>query len=519
MSIFDFFRRSKDKEYLEGNIPRMKKPLPPPGSKKVKPDNNPGFAPMGNMPHGRQSIPISDLKGITQDIKDSYNFVNPDFNRDMIPVIRRLVMYHEEVGLAVNDIVTLATTQHRVSFSSKTSAEQQDRIRTHLKEVSKNWSDGTPMLATKVHKLFAQLLIGGALSGEWIPRPDLKGLQNMILVDPETIYFKYHKATTRFKAYQKVGGSILPTQGSKGNLKPLNDHTYRYIALNGDRELPYGTPPFLKAFRAIATQDKMLDNIDNIMELMGLLGFLTTLIEVPQTYNGQESDKQYARRVKSALAEARKEVEKGMKSGLITGLKDQHKFEFHSTSQNLNGVSEVYDMIQQKLANALTHPGSFIGLGEKAESAMGIVFSKMLSQLTLMQTIVASFLSYGYSLELQMAGFQFDGLEVEFEATTVTDILKYQQAQEIKIRNLSKLRVDGIISQDKYAEGVGQDKPFSPEPMIPFEQQAGNGGGTAGDNSDDEVKRKKKETDKDTGDRKSREKKKETPKRKDQKSV
>jgi len=114
----------------------------------------------------------------------------------------------------------------------------------------------------------------------------------------------------------------------------------------------------------------------------------------------------------------------------------------------------------------------------------------------------------GYSLELRLAGFDFKSLKIKWNASTITDDLKIQQGLEIKQRVLKELRIDGIISQDKYAEGMGYEKPFSEEPLVPFEDQVGKKKDSNSNTSTGDETKKKSE-------RKGRDKNKNQPRRKD----
>lgn len=130
---------------------------------------------------------------------------------------------------------------------------------------------------------------------------------------------------------------------------------------------------------------------------------------------------------------------------------------------------------------------------------MTILFTKLISELKNIQTCVARTLQYIYEVELRLAGFKFDSLEVEFRASTVQDDLKFQQALEIKIRNLRQLRMDGLISQDTYADELGYEKPHQQNPVVPFAPDK-----STGDPNLDAEKKRVREKSKDTSDRRSR---------------
>jgi hypothetical protein len=80
------------------------------------------------------------------------------------------------------------------------------------------------------------------------------GLKNCVLVNPETIWFVWSKTKGRFFPYQKHNDKVGGILGEK--MVKLNPLTYRYFALNGDTEIPYGIPPYLTALSRLNTQAK-----------------------------------------------------------------------------------------------------------------------------------------------------------------------------------------------------------------------------------------------------------------------
>ena len=106
---------------------------------------------------------------------------------------------------------------------------------------------------------------------------------------------------------------------------------------------------------------------------------------------------------------------------------------------------------------------------------------------------------------MRLAGFNNKGCKVLFGTSTISDELKVQQGVEIKLRNLTTLYQQGIISQKDYAREAGYDEPAEAEPRL-----------NPMDDIDENIKDSKREADKDKSDRKGRDKKKINPKRADQ---
>lgn len=482
MALFDFLKRSKPTETTGAKVENIKD---------IDTKSIPGTR--GSRPTISSSY--SDMRGKT-------TFVNMEFISDYIPIIRKLSWINQDVGLAINDMVQLTNTGHRIKFDPGVSGEQQEEMRRHLEARQKEWGDGIDGMNGLVNKMIAQIWISGALSNEWVPATDLSKISNLALVNPETIRFSWNKKKLRFNPYQKQNYETGERVMEK--LVKLNENTYKYFALNGDTEIPYGIPPFLTAMNALSTQGDMDQNIRFIMKQIGLLGFFEALMAKPHQEDG-ESEEQYAARLIKMLDEAKDNLLSGIGEGIVVGYKEDHEFNFNSTTKNLNGVADIYAQNERLVANGLKVAPEFLGIGSGgAETGINIIFTKMLSQLQNVQKIVAANLKYGYSLELKLAGFNFKHLQVEFNPSTITDELKFQQGMEYKIRNVFNKYQMGVIGQQTAAFELGYDKPDQKEPRGPI-----SGASTQDKDKDTKNDSAKKQRDKD----------KPQPKRKDQKAA
>ena len=444
---------------------------------------------------GRKSRPT--IKATYTNLKQNMAFVDPSFITTYIPIIRKLSWLNPDMGLAVNDMVQLTNTGHRIKFDPETTPEQQKKMRQHIKDRQSLWGDGVAGMNGLINKMISQIWISGSLSNEWVPKKNLDGINHVALVNPETIVFRWNKGKGRFQPYQKQDFDTGKIHGER-HVK-LNPLTYRYHALNGDTELPYGIPPFLSALNAIATQGDMDQNIRFIMKQIGLLGFFETKMEKPAQNTG-ESNSAYAARLTLLLTETKNNLIDGIQDGLVLGFLGDHEFNFNSTTKNLNGVGEIYNQNEVQVANGLKIAPQFIGVGGSgAETGMNIIFTKMLSQLQNVQKILSANLEWGYMLELKMAGFNIKTLEVEFMPSTITDELKSQQAQEYKVRNIFNKYMFGIISMQQAADELGYDKPDAKEPRGPL--------------SNEGAEKEKRQDQNDKSDKKTRDKAKPQPKK------
>jgi len=452
-----------------------------------------------SIPNGRLSEFYSQSPNLLNFVEDMVSEIDMSFIREIIPNLRKLCYINSDVGLALFDIVQLTNTGHRLIFDKGTSQDSVDEMRKHIRNKSMSWGDGSAGISTLVNKMISQVYITGALSNEWIPNKDLTGIDNLVLVNPETIYFKKNTRKKRFEPHQILKDKMK----YKSEYKKLNENTYKYFSLNGDTETPYSIPPFLTSLEALATQKDMKINLNYVMKQLGLLGFFEVLLEKPENA-GTLSETDFENKLTELLTKTRKNMLKGMNQGVVVGYKDDHEFNFHSTTKNLNGVSDLWSQNQVQLANGLKQNPAFMGVSENSgtETAITVIFTKMLSQLKNVHEIIKTNLEFGYTLELRLAGYKFDSLEVRFNPSTITDELKLQQSQEIKIRNVYNKYNMGIIDQEQAADELGYEKPAEKAPIGPIDESGKD--------------KKEREDDKDKSDRKSRDKGKTQPKRKDQ---
>ena len=459
---------------------------------------NPPKTVRGKLPQSRISKPSYNYS--YELLKNDLKFIKPTFALDLIPTIRKLGIINPNLSLVLNDIVQLSNTGHKILFDPTVSPEQVDEMRFEIQEASKDWADGVAGVTGIINKMIAQIYVGGALSNEWVINEKGDGIDYVALVNPELIRTVYNEKG-RYDFYQK-------TQNLLGmeEIYKLNKNTFKYFALNGDTEIPIGIPPFIAALESISTEKAMVKNINFIIEQIGLMGFLEVLLQKPDMLQG-ENEIAYGGRLTALLTETKNNLKAGMDDGIMVGFKDDHEVEFHSTTKNISGLDAVFGLNENQIANGLKFPGSFLGNKQGGtETQISIVFTKVLSQLKNVHELLKQNLEFGYSLHLLLKGFKFKYLSVEFNPSTIADDLKIQQANEIKIRNLRQLYMDGIISLDQYADGMGQEKPDQDEPRVDMDPNAGK----------DAADAQKREKDKDTSDRRGRDKKKAQPKRKDQ---
>lgn len=454
---------------------------------------------------GRVSVPedssntsvYSILKGMTK-------MVNPSFRREVIPLIRDLYKVNPDMSIALQDTFKLTNTHHNILFPNNTDKEA-NAMRDHLIKVSSKWSQYTAGIDGLVNKMIVQLMVGGAVSVEAVPNIKLDGISTILFLKPENIYF-----------HQQNDGVYVPYQRNVNFLRKsvedfikLNTETYVYASMYNDTDEPYGIPPFMASLDSLKSQQDMRINFKHIMDLMGMVGFLEAKVEKP-SQSGGESLKAYELRLERMLKRLKVNLKESLKDGVVTGFMDESEFKLNATTKELGNLQTPWNMNQQSVANGLGVNSSIIGLNNSnTEGGSGIALSKLISQLSNIQTIVGYVLKFIYTLELRLAGFNNKGITITWGTSTISDEVKVQQGRQYKIQNLNLLYSAGIISQWQYAWEMGYDSPDQDEPRVPLEDS---------NNSDPQeaTKKKQRQDDKNQSNRRSRDKNNPVPKRKDQ---
>jgi hypothetical protein len=163
-----------------------------------------------NLPTGRASATNfeSTLKGMGTALK----FVGDDYHKELIPIIRKLLVTNSSLSLAVVDSVQLCNPGFTINFDSETKDDQIIKMRKHLKTVTKKWGAGTPGMHGLINKLIYQLFIGGANSVEWVIKNDRSGVDFMAMLRPEDIRVAYSNSQ-KYTYYQKQRGMLPAAAG------------------------------------------------------------------------------------------------------------------------------------------------------------------------------------------------------------------------------------------------------------------------------------------------------------------
>lgn len=479
-------------------------PLTLPTDKMVIPDVNAKPSTTQIKPPRRSTEPPQARAHLVP-LEENEYVVEPGYQLKVLPKIRRLVYSNQDVAQALHNIVTLANTGHKITFDPGVKQKDAIRMREHIINVAPSWHYGVADINALVNKFFSQILISGAICTEFVPNNALTGISRVFLPLPETIRFKYNKAKQSYKAYQQVlDGRFISV---KDQLKELNPNTFRYYGTNGDTEIPYAYPPYLPAIPALDDQNTIWENIKWIIQQMGAWGFLEVIATVPSISDG-ENELQYAQKVEAHLKGVRDNILSGMRDGVVVGSKQDHtdekdhEFKFHSISKSAAGLTDVVNLNELKVSAGLKQDPMLTGKSNGGkETSATILFTKLLAEQVNVQANVKKVLEDLYTLELRLRGYNFKYIKVKFNPSTILDDLKNQQAQEIKIRNARQLVMDGIISQDQYADIMGYDEAYQQKPVVPYQPVK-----STGDPNLDAEKKRVREKSKDVSDRRVRDK-------------
>jgi len=429
---------------------------------KGTPDIN---TPQGNsmMPTagGRSSVPQnSNLVGI---LLNEFAQISPGYQIEMLRACKNLAIWNADVSYAVENICQLCNTSYKITFEN-------DIPETQVKEMLDLWDEQSRYVyaggdRALISDLAAQMYTTGALSAELVPDTTLSFLENVVLVDPYYIRFIYNPETTKYDAYQRiangVGLNINFTEGSLGLVK-LNPLQYHYIALRRFADNPYGIPPILASFEGIEIEREMLDNVRHIVRKLGVFGFLSVMVNPPIRKQGESEDAFFAR-CQQYLNDITPMVEQGYASGIQIGFKGMQENKLEAAPANLAGVKDIFGVILELKMAGLKQDPLMLGRNfNVAETMAKVIMTKLTTQISAYQRVLASFMEYVIKMCLQLNGYEIGRVKVEFEPPMIADRLRDEQATRAEIDNAILMRNAGFIEQDEAAQRLHLNKAAKP---------------------------------------------------------
>lgn len=429
-------------------------------------------------------MPISDGRSSVPDVFNSFaptsklQEVPPDFSIEYHDTLKNLASYNADFSYAVDNIVQLGNTKHQITFSDKVSDSQAREMLDYLKLNESSWygfSDGQRGLKADA---LSQVAIHGCLSIENIPDKGLKGIKQVVRVDPKNIRFVYDTENDMYIPCQQAP-TITGGKKMVNGLVQLNQRTYNYIGMRKYSSSPYPTPPLITAIAGLVIQNKMAGNFSFIMDKLGMLGFLSAEVTKPDKFKGESDEAYFNRMVKYLDTYVYPQLAKNLSKGVVAGFKDTHKFELQGNNMNVSGAQGLVEIVNLMVFAGLKQDPNMLGRNYSTTETFGrVILTKLISQVEDYQAVVDSYFERLYLMALRLAGFNPGYVEVTSDKPLVSDQFKDQQAEEKKIANVKTKRDMGIISQEQAAHELGYDKPFSKEPL-----GMGTGTGTGDDPS------------------------------------
>lgn len=415
-------------------------PVPPSGGRVSAPDGVPSFMPNSGL------TPIAS-----------------DFALEWLDTLENLCSYHPDVSYAMDNIVQLANTKHKIAFADGTSDSLQREMLQYINENESKWYDFSGGGRGLKADILAQTVINGALSAEVVPAEDMKSLYQVYRVAPKNIQFVYDSKIQKYHPYQKAPTWFKGALDLPGLIK-LNPLTYRYIAVRRIGAAPYALPPFISAIKAVIIKEDILKNFALMMEKLGAFGFVSVTVKPPTARKGEQPEAYAARCSEYLSSYVLPQVEKSMSRGVAVGFIDTHKFEVAGNKMNVNGAEGIMKMIDLIICSGLKQDPNMLNRNYSSTETFGrVILTKMLSQTSDYQMVSDKFYEFKYMLSLRLAGFNPKSITVESEQPLVGDRLKEAQADKIIIENVIKKRDEKIIDQTQAAHELDYDEAADPD--------------------------------------------------------
>jgi hypothetical protein len=381
----------------------------------------------------RQSVePVSVYLPKTQDIRS--RLINPRFPREALGQIEKAVFNNPILSQVHNLTINLTNTGHSVEVVPENKEA--------LKEL-KNFASQQNVDAL-CNALFSQIILYGAVSCEIVVSEKLDGVQKIVRVHPQYVYFEYDQEADEWIPYQMVGTELIK----------LNPKTYLYLPILTIDSSPYAIPPMLASLQLMDTTDQLIQELKNLAQKMGLLGFLD--IQFPSLPKApSETETEYRERSLKFLEQMAKHVQENIHKGVLLHFEGT-EVEFKDISTQLSGIKDLLSTLEKWTIESAKGQPALLGFSEGyTETWATVSLYVFASQLKNYQRLVERFLEYTYKLHLALKGYDVEDVNVSFADPPNFKAREEEEARKTRVEWVIQLLQAGIISLDEARNLLG----------------------------------------------------------------
>lgn len=372
----------------------------------------------------RQSVePVSVYLPKTQDIRS--RLINPRFPREALSQIEKAVFNNPILSQVHNLTINLANTGHTVEV-----VPQNQEALAEIKSFASQQNVDALCSA-----LFSQIILYGAISYEIVVSEKLDGVEKIVRVHPQYVYFEYDEETDQWKPYQVVGPELVE----------LNPRTYLYLPVLTVDSSPYAIPPMLASLQLLDATDQFVQELKNLAKKMGLLGFLDIKFP-PLPKAPSETETEYRERSLKFLEQMAKHVQENIQKGVLLHFEGTD-VEFKEISASLGGIKELLSTIEKWTIESAKGQPALLGFSEGyTETWATVSLYVFISQLKNYQRLMERALEYIYRLHLALKGYDVEDVNVSFAEPPNFKAKEEEEARKTRAEWVIQLLQSGVIS-------------------------------------------------------------------------
>lgn len=395
---------------------------------------------------------------------------------------------YPEVGLALWNMVRLASSEYTVDVrtpdNTTDDATGKALLDALLYRVNPYWGGFDAV----VSQWFTSTILQGACSGETVATPDLRGVSDIVPVQPWSIYFQRDLAQN-YVAFQwqpllaSTGGVLLgqqvagspPSVGTllgqnaldHGGFRQLNERTFAYVPLDAEVDDPYGRAPFAPVFQLVAFDAQMLKDLRQWSHVNAW-----GRIDVSVVYELAEKMMTGATKVDPAKAKAwRRNYLNSIKTAYDSLAPDDTFIHWDNVEvHGVDGSGQTLDIdnlvrvLERRIFRALKQLPILMGSNEGTTETWGTLQMEVYAKgIASVQRTVAALMERLLEAALELMG-HAASVKVQFEPLRAVDALSEEEALAQRIKNASAMRDEGWIDQDEASIRVTGSKAVKPGP-------------------------------------------------------